>query len=130
MEHGPITTTRRSSWPFRMSWIARRAPYTTVEISGVQGNSRMMCDGEDSSLISRILKSSVLCDTVCSIWLAGETRRIQKKPPGYPLVAFLGICFVSVRTTDPFLHQRLRKSIKVKEEKLEYGTHVNHPITA
>jgi hypothetical protein len=34
-----------------------------------------------------------------------------------------------VRTTFPFLRQRLRKSVKIKEEKLEYGTHERNPST-
>jgi hypothetical protein len=42
---------------------------------------------------------------------------------------FLGIRLFSVRTTFPFLRQRLRKSIKVKKEKRENVTHVVHPST-
>ena len=64
IEQGPITTIMRSSMPCRMRCMACRAANTVSDASLVQANSRMTCAGGFSSLISRMRRSSVLCDTV------------------------------------------------------------------
>ena len=59
MEQGPITTSRRSSAPNRMRWMAVRASKAVSAALGVAGNSRSMWMGGASSLMSLIRTSSI-----------------------------------------------------------------------
>ena len=58
-EQGPTMTTRRSSLPERMSWMARRAWVTVRLAASTRGNARITSAGVLISLISRMRRSSV-----------------------------------------------------------------------
>ena len=59
MEHGPITTARRSSRPCRISCRACRAMVTTSDTESSQGNSAMTSAGVLRASILRMRRSSV-----------------------------------------------------------------------
>src|SRR5690349_16685394 len=59
MEHGPTTTSRRSSAPWSTRWIAWRASYTVADGRVVHGNSRSRCEGGANSVMSAMRVSSI-----------------------------------------------------------------------
>ena len=75
IEHGPITTARRSSWPCRMRCRAPRASETVSDTWSVQGICAISCAGGTSASMRRMRRSSV--------WGAmGECSWVWGVPPG------------------------------------------------
>src|SRR5574337_1876469 len=107
MEHGPITTSNRSSLPVIMRRIALRVSRIRVS-AGVprMGKKRIRCSGGGSTAMSLMRSSSVwlvrsgeFCqDEGASVWalafmtfsLRGREQDGAKKPPGSSRRRFLG----------------------------------------
>jgi|SRR5690606_4546091 len=86
------------------------------------GRRGQLLDFTDSQVISIVRHGKLQ-------WFGQQQGGYKKSRLAFRWRLFREFRLFSVRTSVPFLHQRLWKSVKVKEEKLESGTHGNHPTT-
>ena len=114
IEHGPITTARRSSSPCRIRCSARRALATLSDIGSVHGSSRRSSAGVDSGAKLRMRRSSVeggifflpSCPSAARSLTAQKSRQVRWRLSG------VSSLFSSSNRSRPVLRLRLRIAVK------------------